>query len=147
MILNIFPTSNIPTVTAQEKGEAIRYKFQSGKMVPFVSHYEKPAVVAARNWFSVNILRTLKHNKLPIPKYEGAVRLSIDLFYQTNVKKKFGKEKETKPDLDNTVKLIQDVMADLGFFTVGDQQVVDLHVRKFWDEVPHLIISIEEVNG
>lgn len=144
MIMHIFPKTQIPTVTAQEKGETIKYTFKNGRSVPYISHYEKPAVQDARDWWKANILETMRTMPTPRP-YEGPVKLSIDFCFMAKKKKDFGKPKETKPDLDNTVKLVQDVLADLGFFSVGDQQIADLHVRKFWDEIPHILIDIEEV--
>lgn len=145
MIMHIFPKTQIPTVTAQEKGETIKYTFKNGRSVPYISHYEKPAVQDARNWWKANILETMRTMPGPERKFEGPVRLAIDFCYETKKKKDFCKLRDTKPDLDNTVKLVQDVLADLGFFSVGDQQIADLHVRKFWDEVPHIVIAIEEV--
>ena len=43
------------------------------------------------------------------------------------------------------MKLVLDVLADLGFFAVGDQQVSLLSVGKFWSEKPYIYIQIEEV--
>lgn len=52
---------------------------------------------------------------------------------------------QRKNDIDNFVKPMLDFMGEIVF--VDDRQVVDLHVRKFYDkENPRVIITVEEVN-
>lgn len=50
----------------------------------------------------------------------------------------------TKPDLDNSVKLLQDCMTKLGFWQ-DDRFVVSLITEKFWAQVPGIYIRIEAV--
>lgn len=53
-------TDNPPTVTSQEKGETIKYKWivRNGKRVsiPYIHHFEKPEVARARSFYTGRIL-------------------------------------------------------------------------------------------
>ena len=56
-----------------------------------------------------------------------------------------GTFKDTKPDLDNSVKLLQDCMTSLGFWE-DDRFIVSLIVEKFWSDIPVIFIQIEVVD-
>ena len=71
--------------------------------------------------------------------------MTVTFFFDTKTKANIGKWKTTKPDCDHIVKLLQDQLADLDFFKVGDQQVVDLTVRKIWTDKPRIMIEIQEL--
>lgn len=55
MLIHIPLRENPPTVTSQEKGEAIRYKWviRNGKRVSmaYIHHFEKPEVARARGFY------------------------------------------------------------------------------------------------
>ncbi|MDT2437410.1 RusA family crossover junction endodeoxyribonuclease [Enterococcus avium] len=55
-----------------------------------------------------------------------------------------GEYKYTKPDLDNSNKLLQDCMTKLGFWK-DDSYVVSLIIEKFWAATPGIYIRIEEI--
>lgn len=129
------PLDENPKSTAQEKGVSTR----GGK----VHHYEKPEVKQMRNIYTVaikqEIIRHGLKNCLPII---GAVALDVTFYYATKDKKKFGQPKTSKPDCDNIIKLLQDALADCGFFMFGDEQVTKLTIGKYWSENPEIIIKI-----
>jgi Holliday junction resolvase RusA-like endonuclease len=50
--------------------------------------------------------------------------------------------KDTRPDCDNIVKLLQDVLTDLEFWN-DDGQIAMLQVCKFYAEKPSVIIDVE----
>ena len=143
-------TDNPPTVTSQEKGETIKYKwiFRNGKRisVPYIHHFEKPEVARARSLYTGRILIEMKKNKLKPPRFEGPCRGKIIFGFKARRKKDIGKLKDTKPDCDNMNKLLQDVLADIGFFKVGDQQIGDLRIIKVWSEEPFIEIEIQEAS-
>ena len=145
MLIYIPLTENPPTVTSQEKGETIRYKWivKNGRRVsvPYIQHFEKPEVTRARNFYYSAILRELKG--IPRPRFEGPCKALIIFGFRAKRKKDIGQLKDTKPDCDNMNKLLQDVLADLEFFEVGDQQVGDLRVIKKWSEEPFITIKVE----
>ena len=134
-IIMRLPLDENPKSTAQEKGVA----FQGGR----IRHYEKPEVVQMRRIYTMLIQREIIRQKLAfyLPVM-GAVALDVSFYYSTKTKKNWGQPKTTKPDCDNMVKLLQDVLADLGFFAVGDQQVTHLLVRKYWAERPEIVIKV-----
>lgn len=145
MLIYIPLTENPPTVTSQEKGETIRYKWivRNGRRVsvPYIHHFEKPEVTRTRNFYIDAIIR---HGYgLPERRFEGPCQAKITFGFKARRKKDIGKLKDTKPDCDNMNKLLQDVLAYIGFFKVGDQQIGDLRVIKKWSEAPFISIEIE----
>ena len=135
--------TDIPTVTAQEKGEDIRYMYRNGRKVPYIHHYEKPEVARARAFYEYHIRKALKELNLQPEKLKGPCYLTVNFFF----KKKTSSvtPKPTKPDCDNLVKLFQDVLADVGFFEVGDQQITSLHVNKYWFPSNKIAVFIGEL--
>lgn len=144
-IKNPLHGQEIPTVTAQEKGESIKFTYKDGKKIPYIYHFEKPEVQRARNFYHYHIRKYMNENKIQAPKFGGPVAMTVTFFFDTKTKANIGKWKTTKPDCDNIVKLLQDQLADLDFFKVGDQQVVDLTVRKIWTDKPRIVIEIQEL--
>lgn len=135
--------NGLPHATSQEKGERIRYKFdpKEKKMVPYIDHYRKP---------QVQILRNLLTGKMfqyrPKQPSEKPIRLTVILYFNIKAPKKlWGKHKTTKPDCDNYVKEIKDVMTDLKFWK-DDNQVVDLRVVKYYAEKGTIFIRLEEID-
>lgn len=134
-----FP-EGLPRTTAQMKGEAIRYRKVNGKILPYIDHYRKPSVQALRN------LLTLKMNRYrPEQPIEKPIRLTVILYFDIKAPKKiWGTYKTTKPDCDNYVKEIKDVMTLLKFWK-DDNQVVDLRVVKYNAEKGTIFIRLEEL--
>ncbi|MBR5299841.1 MAG: RusA family crossover junction endodeoxyribonuclease [Bacteroidales bacterium] len=139
--LNIKLSKN-PTTTAQQKGESIGYTFKSGRMVPYIKHYENEDVASLRNEYKYLILKSLKSQGLKIPRYEGPVVMQIIFRFAAKNKKLHGQPKVTKPDLDNIAKLLIDAIADLGIFKTGDQQITTLCLSKEWASEPSVDIQI-----
>ena len=131
-----FVLSENPTITSQEKG----YNRYSGQF------YTKDEVKQLKYEYAINIRRYMSVNKIETPRFNGAVRLTVIFGFSSSNRKNWGLLKTTKPDLDNAVKGLQDVLADLGFFEVGDQQVAELVVRKEWSDKPKVFIYLEELH-
>lgn len=147
MLIYIPLTEDPPTVTSQEKGETIKYKWivRNGKTVsiPYIHHYEKPEVARAHGLYVREILKYMKTHGYEKPHFEGPCRAKVVFAFKARRKKDIGHLKDTKSDCDNMNKLLQDVLADLGFFKVGDQQIGDLRVIKKWSAEPYISIEIE----
>lgn len=136
-----FP-EGLPRATAQQKGETIRYKKVKGKLIPYIEHYRKPQVQYLRNLLTYK----LKRYKPEKPS-EKPIRLTVILYFDVKSPKKlWGTYKTTKPDCDNYVKEIKDVMTLLGFWE-DDNQVVDLHVIKYFAEMGTIFIRLEELEN
>ena len=82
------------------------------------------------------------------PKHppDRPIRLMVCLYFNISKPKKlWGKYKTTRPDCDNYVKEIKDIMTDLKFWN-DDAQVVDLRVIKRYSEKATIYISMEELD-
>lgn len=131
----------IPKGTAQEKGERIAYRFEGGRKIPYIDHYRKPEVQATRNQLTL-----MMKKYRPKQPSDRPIRLVVCLYFNISKPKKlWGKYKTTRPDCDNYVKEIKDVMTDLKFWN-DDAQVVDLRVIKRYSEKATIYIRLEELN-
>ena len=132
--------SGMPKGTAQQKGERIAYTIKNGKRVPYIHHYKKAAVSALRSELEYK----LKRYK-PKEPYEGAVKLTVILYFdKKSPKKSWGPYKTTRPDCSNYVKEIEDAMTSTGFW-IDDAQIADLHVKKYYAEKANIFIRVEEL--
>ena len=123
-----------PSGTAQQKGTSV----QHGR----VHHYEKANVRALRQLYHHKIFKFLHENRIHVQRIDGPVRLSVLFNFSIKQKSKWGMPKDTRPDCDNIVKLLQDVLTDLEFWN-DDGQIAMLQVCKFYAEKPSVIIDVE----
>lgn len=131
----------MPKHTAQEKGERIAYRFIGGKKIPYIDHYRKPEVQATRNQLTL-----MMKKYRPKQPSDRPIRLVVCLYFNISKPQKlWGKYKTTRPDCDNYVKEIKDVMTDLKFWN-DDAQVVDLRVIKRYSEKATIYIRLEELD-
>jgi len=98
------------------------------------------------------IVEILTQNQLPydFKMYTRDIPLKVDIAYYFKFRKRDKKKdpfpKITKPDLiDNLQKKLIDSLAGIVF--EQDQQIYDLHVRKFWHMQNGIIIHIEAEHG
>lgn len=134
--------NGLPKQSAQQKGETIKYRrAPNGKLVPYVHHYRKERIEAARNLFIYKM-----KNYAPKEPIEGPVKLTVMLFFDVKDRQLWGKYKATRPDCDNYVKEIKDAMTASRFWN-DDNQVVDLRVVKRYAEKATIYIKVEELNN
>jgi len=119
-----------PTKTHQEK----QVREVSGKPV----FYESAELKAVRAKLEAHLS---KH--VPAKKHTGPVRLITKWCFPRG-KHRDGEYKITKPDTDNMVKTLKDVMTVLGYWT-DDVQVASEVIEKFWAEVPGIYVRIEKL--
>ncbi|MGG3871397.1 RusA family crossover junction endodeoxyribonuclease [Brevibacillus laterosporus] len=81
---------------------------------------------------------------VPEKTYDQRVRLIVKWCFPITGKAADGQYKHTKPDIDNSQKLLFDCMTDLKFWK-DDALVVSLIAEKFWARLPGIYIRIEEV--
>lgn len=120
-----------PSVTHQQK----KVHVVNGKPV----YYEPSELKAARSKLDSNLA---KHK--PNQAYRGPVRLTVKWCFPLIKKSSDGQYKNTKPDLDNLNKLLQDCMTKLQFWK-DDSQVASLITEKFWAEIPGIYVRVEEL--
>lgn len=124
-----FP-DGMPEGTAQQKGVYVR----GGK----VRFYEKEKIKVTRNRLLAELL---PHR--PGKVSEKPIRLIVFFAFDVKDKQKWGKYKTTRPDTDNCLKLLKDLMT--GLWYKDDSQVVDERVVKVYSEQASIMIKIEEL--
>lgn len=131
MIEFFMPMAKVPTTTHQQK----QVRVVKGKPV----FYDPPDVKKAREKLTAHLA---KH--APEKMISGSVRLIVKWCFPITGKHNDGEYKWTKPDLDNSNKILQDCMTKLGFWK-DDSYVVSLIAEKFWAKQPGIYIRIEEM--
>lgn len=134
--------NGMPQATAQEKGESIRYMMKNGKRTPYIHHFRKANVSAARTEF---IYKLKRH--APKEPLAGPIRLTVILYFDKKAPKKdWGKYKTTRPDCSNYVKELEDAMTECGFW-FDDNQIADLRVIKYYAESATIYVRLEELEN
>lgn len=126
-----------PTVTHQEKKVHVVYDKKRKKHVPVF--YEPDDVGKAREKFMAHLAKHIPKKKLKAP-----IQMVVKWCFPVNGNHLNGEYKTTKPDLDNSNKLLQDCLTDLGFWQ-DDCHVASLVAEKFWADVPGIYICIKEL--
>lgn len=125
------PMRKVPTATHQMK----QVRVVNNKPM----FYEPDDLKAARALLTAHM-----GAHVPEKKYVKPVRVFVKWCFPITGKYTDGQYKHTKPDIDNSQKLLFDCMTDLGFWK-DDSLVVSLIAEKFWAAMPGIYIKIEEV--
>jgi Holliday junction resolvase RusA-like endonuclease len=125
-----------PTATHQEKQVRI-IRDAEGKPKP--QFYEPAELKAVRSKLEAYLSR-----HIPKKKYTGAIQVVVKWCFPITGKHYDGEPKTTKPDCDNSVKLLLDCCTGLGFWS-DDAIVTSLVVEKFWAEKPGIYVCIEDL--
>ncbi len=122
------PMKKVPTVTHQEK----QVHVVNGKPV----FYEPDELKAAR----AKLLAHLGQH-VPEKRFTGPVRLTTWWCFSVTGKHKNREYKTSKPDTDNLVKLLKDVMTELQLhFWKDDAQVASEVIEKYWADLPGIYV-------
>lgn len=124
------PMAKVPTVTHQEKAIHV----VNGKPIP----YEPAELKAARAKLEAHLAQ-----HVPEQPYTSAVQLLTKWCFPRG-KHKDGSWKTTKPDTDNSIKLLKDCMTKLGYWR-DDALVASEITQKFWAAIPGIYVKIEEL--
>lgn len=131
MKISFFIAMLPPTETHQEK----QVHVVKGKPC----FYEPDELKAARAKLEAHLA-----GHVPEKPYTGAVRLVVKWCYLISGKHTDGEFKTTKPDLDNALKLLLDIMTKLHYWK-DDAQISSIITEKFWANLPGIYVSIEEL--
>lgn len=120
------------TRTAQQKGERI----VNGR---YIHHFEKKEVTRAKAQLADALL-----NHVPEEPYDCPIYLRVLWLF---AKKSLPKKRELtfkteRPDTDNLVKMLKDVMTDVGFWTDDSKVVKEDLMKGYSNEMPGLFIQI-----
>lgn len=116
----------------------------TGEKVPFIGKYDDSKGKAVKQLFRDHL-----SPYVPATPIDGPIQLYTDWIFPWNkTEKKSVKELVQvpfwkRPDLDNLLKLFQDVMTELEFYK-DDGQIADLHFRKFNGDTPRITMILEE---
>lgn len=120
-----------PTCTHQMK----QVKVVNGKPV----FYEPPEVKAARRK-----LHAYLGKHVPGEIFAGPVRLTTWWCFQASGDHRDGEYRTTRPDTDNLVKMLKDVMTELHFWK-DDAQVASEVTEKYWADIPGIYVKVESL--
>lgn len=130
MMIEFFMPMIPPTMTHQEK----KVRIVNGKPV----FYEPQELKAVREK-----LRSRLARHTPEEPYTDAVRLTTWWCFPRG-KHVDGTYKTTKPDTDNLVKMLKDVMTELGFWK-DDALVASEVIEKYWSEITGIYVKVESL--
>lgn len=130
-MIEFFMAMDPPTRTHQEK----QVKVVSGKPV----FYEPQEVKAAREK-----LRTHLGQHVPETEFKGPVRLTTWWCFPVKGQHHDGEYRTSRPDTDNLVKMLKDVMTDLRFWK-DDAQVASEVIEKYWADIPGIYVKVESL--
>lgn len=133
MKIEFFMSMDPPTCTHQEK----QVHVVSGKPI----FYEPQELKTARAKLKAHLSR-----HVPNEKFTGAIRLTTWWCFPIKGEHHDGDYKTSKPDTDNLVKLLKDVMTDLKYWS-DDALVASEVIEKYWAERPGIYIRIEPLGG
>lgn len=131
MEISFFMQMQPPTVTHQEK----QVHVVNGKPV----FYEPAELKAARAKLKAHLAQ-----HIPDAKFTGAVRLTTWWCFPAKGRHKDGEYKASRPDTDNLVKMLKDVMTDLHFWK-DDAQVACEVTCKYWADQPGIFVKVESL--
>lgn len=125
-MIQFFIPGEPPTATAQQKG----YSRKTGK-------YYKPAELKdAEQKYMV-----YANEARPVRPMEGAVQLVVSFWFTAKNGHKNGEPKTSRPDTDNMVKLLKDVLTRCGFWK-DDAQVWNETTAKIWAREPGIWVTV-----
>ena len=131
MMIDFFMAMEPPTCTHQEK----QVHVVKGKPV----FYEPAELKVARAKLRAHMSR-----HVPEEPAQGALRLTTWWCFPLQGGHRDGEYKTSKPDTDNLVKMIKDVMTDLGFWK-DDAQVASEVLCKYWAKQPGIYVRVESL--
>lgn len=129
-MIEFFVPIKPPTVTHQEKKVTV----VNGKPV----FYEPPELKDARQKLTAYLAKYA-----PSEQFTGPLQLITKWCYPRGSHNN-GEYKITKPDTDNMIKLLKDVMTSLGFWK-DDALVASEITEKFWTDIPGIYVCIKKL--
>lgn len=119
-----------PTATAQQKGRSSK----TG------AWYKTPELRDAEQKYMAYAAQAR-----PPEPITGPVQLHVVFMFDHRGRHKDGEAKTTRPDTDNMVKLLKDVLTRCGFWK-DDAQVYDERVLKVWSSQPGTVVIVEDMS-
>lgn len=118
-------------------GQPARVTHQSGTRISSHRTYKTAALIGWEN----TLQRALKDH-VPEEPIEGPVFLKVVFGFKAKTKKQLWSWKVTRPDTDNSIKTVKDIMSKMGFWK-DDAQVAFEICKKMWVDEPGVLIVYE----
>lgn len=131
MMIEFFMPMIPPTCTHQEK----QVRVVKEKPV----FYEPAELKAARAKLKAHL-----GQHIPNECFAGPVRLTTWWCFPIKGNHRNGEYKTSRPDTDNLVKMLKDVMTDLHYWR-DDAQVSSEVIEKYWAEYPGIYVKVESL--
>ena len=131
MVTEFFMPMHVPTMTHQEK----QVHVVKGRPV----FYEPQELKAVREKLRAHLGR-----HVPDVGFSGPVRLTTWWCFAVKGTHHNGEYRTSKPDTDNLVKMLKDVMTGLHFWS-DDAQVASEVIEKYWADIPGIYIKVESL--
>jgi len=131
MVTDFFMAMIPPTMTHQEK----QVRVVNGKPV----FYEPQELKTVREKLRAHLGR-----HVPEEKFTGPIRLTTWWCFPVTGNHRNGEYKISRPDTDNMVKMLKDVMTEL-YFWKDDAQVASEVIEKYWAELPGIYVKVESL--
>jgi Holliday junction resolvase RusA-like endonuclease len=126
-----------PTVTHNDLVAYVK-KTKGGKMMPGIRKSDR------LKEYESALTAHLSNMALTTETLDGPLRETVKLCYPPTDSHRAGEPKTTKPDMDNVVKTINDVLENVGVIA-NDSRICDLRVIKAYSEPAGIFIRIEEL--
>lgn len=123
-------------------GQPSRTTHQSGTR--YTRHGNRTYKTKALKEWEDHLVDQLR-DSIPEKPIEGPIELKVTFGYKPTRKADLWKWKLTKPDTDNSIKTLKDVMTGLGFWN-DDAQVSFETCKKMWVDEPGIVIQIQELD-
>lgn len=125
----------LPMVPPTATGQMRAVRVVGGKPV----FYDPPAVIETR----AKLEAALAPHR-PAQPIEEPIRLVVKWLFPRGECHTDGAWKTTRPDIDNSMKLLLDAMTRLGYWR-DDAQVCSMILEKFWAETPGIFLRVESI--
>ena len=129
MMTEFFLAMIPPTCTHQEK----QVRVVNGKP----KFYEPAELKNARERLRAHLGQDIQEER-----FAGALRLTTWWCFPRKGAHRDGEYRTSKPDTDNLVKMLKDVMTELHFWT-DDAQVASEVTEKYWADIPGIFVKVE----
>lgn len=116
-----------------------RPRFVGGRVVSTASRHAK--------FWRNSVMREARVALDRVGPARGDVELDATFYFETPRAERHGKPHTARPDADNLVKLVMDVLADAGILPKGDAVVARVISSKLWAAQPGAVIVLKPIGS
>ena len=121
----------------------IPYKLQPKERPRFAIHHGKVMTYTPKKTHNFESLVKQQFYSQNCKKIDGCIEVMIQAYYGVKNKKLWGNPKDTRPDIDNGIKLLLDALNGLAW--EDDGQVVKITAEKYYSSFDYCKIFYKKV--